>query len=137
MSSYVPKLDRVGEDVVLTYLITATVTTGAVTDISTVTDSFNGETFTQHIMGKSLKVVEAYPTAGGTAPDAADVTVKQNGLDLLGGFGVNLIHATATKSTYPRIDGQAVTYPIKDTLTIGVTNNIASLANFTIRLTFI
>lgn len=48
-----------------------------------------------------LYQVVAYPTSGGTAPDAADVTVTMNGQDLLGGKGVNLIHAANTQDTFP------------------------------------
>src|SRR4030042_6401834 len=48
-----------------------------------------------------LYEVRAYPTSSGTAPDAADVTVNMDGQDLLGGKGVNLIHATATYDNFP------------------------------------
>lgn len=128
-----------GETVELTYAITANAGDGVVTDISTNTDTLaDGRTYTQLIKGKKLNMVEAFPTVGGTAPDAADVTVKDSdGLDLLGGGGVNLIHATAKYSTYPVINGQASTIPIRGALTIGVANQATASATFTIRLTFI
>lgn len=127
------------ETIEVTYAVTANAGDGAVTNISTNTDTIaDGRTYTQLIRGKSLKAVEAFPTSGGTAPDAADVTVKDSdGLDLLGGNGTNLIHATAKQSTYPMIDGQAAVIPVRGALTIGVANQSTASANFTLRLTFV
>uniref|UniRef100_A0A6M3XQT5 Uncharacterized protein n=1 Tax=viral metagenome TaxID=1070528 RepID=A0A6M3XQT5_9ZZZZ len=126
------------ETLEITYAITAH-TDGSVTDISTNTDTIkDGRTYTQLIRGKSLKIVEAFPTVGGTAPDAADVTVKDSdGLDMLNGNGVNLIHATNTQSTYPMIDSVPAIYPIRGALTISIANQATASANFTIRLTFV
>jgi len=132
----IKKAEELDRKVEITYAITAH-TDGTVTAISTDTDTKNGRTYTSYIRKMSLKVVEAFPTALGTAPDPADVTVKQNLLDLLGGYGVNLISATATKSTSPRIDGQPATYPINGALTIGIANQTTNAATFTIRLTFV
>ena len=123
------------DDIVVTYAITAAAN-GSVTDIGTDDDSSNGVTVSQYILGKRLNAVEAFPTVGGVAPDAADITVKQNGLDILGGNGINLIHATDTKSTYPMIDGFPALYPIRSELTIGVANQVTNAAQFTIKMTF-
>lgn len=137
-SSYTAKLDMVRDNIEITYVVTANAGDGVVTDIVTNDDSIRGQTFTGHIAGKSLKMVEAFPTVDGTAPDAADVTVKDSdGLDLLNGGGVNLIHATLKKSTFPLIDTQAATIPIRGALTIGVANQGTASANFTLRLTFV
>lgn len=129
--------DKVAE---ITFVITANAGDGVVTAISTDAGNikYPVQTYTELIRGRSLKMVEAFPTVGGTAPDAADVTVKDSdGLDLLNGGGVNLIHATAKKSIYPLISAQAATIPIRGALTIGVSNQTAASANFTLRLTFI
>ena len=86
-----------------------------------------------------LYQVKAYPTSGGTAPDAADVTVNMNGYDLLGGKGVNLIHATATYDTLPYSTFMAsYRYPaINGALTVAVANQATVSANYTIELIFV
>lgn len=127
-----------GEVLEVTYEITAH-TDGSVTDISTNTDLLADgvSTYTDLIKGRSLRAVEAFPTAGGTAPDAADVTVKDSdGLDLLNAGGANLIHATNKLSTYATIDDLGATIPVRGALTIGIANQATASANFTIRLCF-
>lgn len=86
-----------------------------------------------------LYQVIAYPTSGGTAPDAADVTVNMSGQDLLGGKGVNLIHATATYDTYPYSTFMSLyRYPmITAALTVAVANQDTAAANYTIELVFV
>lgn len=81
-----------------------------------------------------LAQVKTYPTSGGTAPDAADVTVTMNGMDLLGGKGVNLIHATATQDTIPySLFMTSYRYPpVTDTITTAVANQATASANYTI-----
>lgn len=130
-----PDLD---ESVVLTYEIT-THTDGSVTDISTATDKLADgvSTYTSLIRGKYLRMVEAYPTAGGIAPDAADVTVKDAaGLDLLNAGGANLIHATNTQATYPLMDDVSAKMLVNGNLTIGIANHTTNAGQFTIRLFF-
>ena len=84
-----------------------------------------------------LLSVTAYPTSGGTAPDAADVTLTMNGQDLLGGAGANLIHATATQDTYPLNTGGDIRFPfITNTVTFGVANQATVSANYTIEAVF-
>ena len=82
--------------------------------------------------------VVAYPTSGGTAPDAADVTVSMNGQDLLGAKGVGLIHATATYDTFPySVFMSSYRFPaITNTLTVGVANEATISCNYTIELIF-
>jgi hypothetical protein len=126
-----------GESVALTYVITAH-TDGSVTAISTDNDSTqSGITYTQLIKGRYLRQVEAFPTSGGTAPDAADVTVKDSdGLDLLNAGGANLIHATNKQSVYPLIDDVSAKVLVWSALTIGIANQSTNGADFTIRLIF-
>ncbi|MCK9520473.1 MAG: hypothetical protein M0R74_15830 [Dehalococcoidia bacterium] len=86
-----------------------------------------------------LYQVRTYPTPGGTAPDAADVTVTMDGQDLLGGKGTNLIHATATQDTFPYSTFMSMyRYPkITNTLTVGVANEATASCNYTIELIFV
>jgi hypothetical protein len=95
-----------------------------------------------------LYAVSAYPTAGGTAPDAADVFILDaNGEDLLGSTdggttankGANLIHATLKKTTLPYSHYLSMHYfpPILGTLTLKVSNQATNSANYTIELVFV
>lgn len=127
-----------GEVLEVTYVITAH-TDGTVTDISTNTDTIHDgiSTYTDLIKGRELTKVEAFPTSGGTAPDAADVTVSDSdGLDLLNGNGTGLIHATDKKSTYPLNDVLPSTITVRGALTIAIANQGTNGADFTIRLCF-
>lgn len=93
-----------------------------------------------HLKGKFyLYQVVAFPTSGGTAPDAADVTVTMDGQDLLGGKGVNLIHATATQDVFPYSTFMSSwRFPlITSNLTLAVANQATASANFTILLKFV
>lgn len=64
---------------------------------------------TAFLKGYKLYEVVAYPTSGGTAPDAASVFLIMNGVDLLGSEdggttayqGLNLIHATLKRVAFP------------------------------------
>lgn len=86
-----------------------------------------------------LYQVEAKPTSGGTAPDAADVAVLMSGMDQLGGKGTNLIHATETRDTFPYSAFMGIYRPswVKSTITVTVANQITASANFTIDLLFV
>ena len=85
-----------------------------------------------------LYSVIAYPTSGGTAPDAADVTVSMKGLDLLGGKGANLIHATNPQEVtpYSLFTTMYKFFRIYDTLTLGVANQATASAEYTIDFVF-
>jgi hypothetical protein len=111
-------------------------------------DSTNGTLPTQTIDSATmatltgnyyLYTVTAYPTVGGTAPDAADVAVKMDGMDLLGAKGVNLIHATATYDTLPySAFMSSYRYPmVTNTLTYTVTNQGTVSATWTTDLLFV
>jgi hypothetical protein len=130
----------------LIFLCTGDSSNGSVpnTATSTVNTSF--------IEGMRLFQVEAYPTAGGTAPDAASVFILDaDGMDLLGAIdgsttpynGLNLIHATLKYATAPDLynlgnTAHTVYYPlITGALTIKVINQATASANWTIVLTFI
>jgi len=86
-----------------------------------------------------LYAVKAYPTPGGTAPDAADVAVMMNGQDLLGGQGVNLIHPTATQDVMPYSSfmGSWRFVLITDALSVVVSNQSTASAQYTITLIFV
>jgi hypothetical protein len=86
-----------------------------------------------------LYQVKTYPTKGGTAPDAADVAIYMEGMDLLGGKGVNLIHATSAQDTVPySLFMTAYRYPpITSNVTLTVANQATVSANFTIELIFL
>jgi len=96
----------------------------------------------------ALYTVAAYPTAGGTAPDAADVFILDaNGEDLLGSVdggttankGLNLIHATLKKTTqaYSHYLSEYYLPPVINTLTLKVSNQATASANYTIELVFV
>ena len=95
-----------------------------------------------------LYTVSAYPTSGGTAPDAADVfLLDANGEDLLGSTdggttankGANLIHATLKKTTIPYSHYLSAAYfpAVVNTLTLKVASQATASANYTIELVFV
>jgi len=88
------------------------------------------------IEGFFVYTISAYPTSGGTAPDAADVTILQGTFDILGGKGVNLIHATLRQDVYPySLFMTSWRYwPITSTLTLAVANQATHSANYIIEL---
>jgi hypothetical protein len=85
-----------------------------------------------------LYIVSAYPTAGGTAPDAADIQILQGAYDVLGGKGINLIPATGRQDTYPySVFMSSWRYwPVTDTITLSVANQSTVGAKFTVELLF-
>jgi len=94
-----------------------------------------------------LYTVSAYPTSGGTAPDAADVFILDaNGEDLLGSVdggttakkGLNLIHATLKNSTFPFSNFMQRYYfpPVTGVLTLKVLNQATPSPNYTVELVF-
>ena len=99
------------------------------------------------IQGMYLYCVTAYPTSGGTAPDAADVFILTPGNeDLLGsddnstaGNGANLIHATLQKTCIPYLGLLNLNfYPVvHEVLTLQVANQDTDSADFTVVLTFV
>jgi len=111
-------------------------------------DSTNGTLPTQTFSTTAMSFIQwtnylytatAYPTSGGTAPDAADIAILQNGEDLLGAKGVNLLHATATYTTLPYSTFMSqYRYPmITNTLTWTLANQATNSANFTVEFVFV
>ena len=91
--------------------------------------------------------ITAYPTSGGTPPDAADVFIlDEDGVDLLGSTdggvtankGANLIHATLPKRAFAYVDGMGAFYtpPVTTGLTVRVSNQATASANYTLKLVF-
>lgn len=120
--------------------ITFTCVGGTGAEAGTIPDTATNAFNTSFIKGKYLFAVKSYPTPDGTAPDAADVTVvTATGRDLLGGKGVNLIHATLEQSCTPyNAFTGAWEYPVADgALTLKVANQATESADFTIELIFV
>lgn len=131
----------------ITWVCTGHSSGGAIPDIDTSAAN------TKWIKGWYLYSIEAFPTSGGTAPDAASVLIgTTSGLDLLGAedgitetayAGLNLIHATSPRITLPnvylpRAGLHANYYPIiAGTLTLKVTDQATSSADYTIVWTFV
>jgi hypothetical protein len=120
-------------------------------------DSVNGSVPNKSLSNTSLSeilgthylyTISAYPTYGGTAPDAADVFVfDENGEDLLGSSdggstankGLGLIHATLKKTTIPYSHYLSSPYypSVTGNLTVKVTNQSTASADFTIEMVFV
>ena len=103
------------------------------------------------VKGKWLMHVEAFPTVGGTAPDAADVVVKdENGIYVLGSIdggvtaknGLSLIHATIPKACLPAMYLTGTTafvnyyWPIRGALTFDILNQGTNTAHITLVFVF-
>ena len=111
----------------------------------------NTALFTEYaaaVKGLYLYTVSAYPTAGGTAPDAADVFILDaSGQDILGSVdasttankGLNLIHATLKKTTFPYSNYLSMFYfpAVTGALTLKVSNQATVSASYTIELIFV
>jgi len=138
-------LERSGTEI---YEVAFTITTAA--DGSVTATAFS-DTLIASLKGKYFLQVDAFPTPGGTAPDAADVVVKdENGIYYLGSIddgataytGLNLIHATIPKSCLPNmyLTGQTshVNYhwPIRGALTFDVLNQATDSADITLIFIF-
>ena len=95
-----------------------------------------------------LNLVSAYPVTGegSTAPDAADVLIKDAaGFDLLGSTdgttavkGAGLIDATLKKTVAPYLSSAPAWYfpPIMSTLTLVVSGQATHSATYVVELTF-
>ena len=113
---------------VLTFTIVADSTDGTIPDTDTST------AVTNSIRGWYLDTVIADP--GATAPDDdCDVYINNhNGLDILGGNGVDLLHSATTKGTIPCVDSQNKQQLIRHTLTLDVDNQANVSATYLIIL---
>ena len=105
----------------------------------------------EKVKGWCLTWIEVFPTAGGTAPDAASIfLLDADGMDLLGCedgsttpyAGLNIIHATLKRACYPNLllsrAGLHINYfpPVNSLLTLKVIDQGAATGAFTVRLTF-
>ena len=127
------KLNRIGSNIrTVVFTCTGDAADGSIPDTDVIASSM------ADLVGMYLYSATAWPTADGTAPDAADVQILMNGEDLLGAKGVNLIHATATQSTEPYSAFMtAYRYPlVTSTLTLKVENQETASADYTIELVF-
>lgn len=127
-----------------TYLVTL-ICTGDSSDGSIPNTVISGG---NEYIGMYLYSVTAFPTSGGTAPDAADVFIlDSDGEDLLGSVdggttalkGANLIHATLTKTTLPYSTYLSMHYfpSVTSSLTLKVANQATNSANYTIKIKFV
>ena len=117
----------------VTFSCTGDAADGTIPDTDTATTDANGKilnaTLTQ---GWYLHDVKTVP--GATAPDAADVLIKDtDGLDLLDGLGTNLIHATNPQSMG---DSMPFYPPVTGVLTLDVNNQDTVSATYTVELKF-
>jgi len=118
-------------------------------DDGSIPNTATNDAVTGFIKGYRLYQVDAYPTSGGTAPDAASVFILDaNSLDLLGSEdgsttayqGLNLIHATLKRTTFPdayipRAGAHAFYHPlISGALTLKVIDQATHSANYTVVL---
>lgn len=121
--------DRYGTQMyVVKFVCTGDAANGSI-PTTTIPDSIMSE-----IKGMFLYIVSAYPTAGGTAPDAADITVLDGTFDVLGAKGVNLIHATARQDVYPYSTFMSNWryWPITGGLSLAIANQATNSANYTV-----
>lgn len=90
------------------------------------------------LLGAFLYRVRTWPTSGGTAPDAADVTVSDgNSYDMLEGNGANLIHATLAQACPPYLNGSPALQQMLESWTVAVANQGTSGADFTVAFDFL
>jgi len=130
------------------WAIEYTITTAA--DGSITATTFTDSAY-QILRGKYFIQVTAFPTVGGTAPDAADLVMHdEQGNALLGSVdggttayaGLNLIHATLTKSCLPSmyLTGQDAHinyyWPVTSKFTFDIINQATDSANITLRFIF-
>lgn len=131
------------------YEVAFTITTAA--DGNIVATAFSN-TLIASLKGKYFLQVDAFPTSGGTAPDAADVILKdENGIYYLGSIddgstayaGLNLIHATIPKSCIPNmyLTGQTTHinyyWPVRGALTFDIINQGTDSADITLIFVFV
>jgi hypothetical protein len=92
----------------------------------------------RRLFGWWLARARSWPTSGGTAPDAANVTVKdENGYDLFEGSGAGLIHATDPKAIPPLLNGAPALQAVHSDLVIAVAEQATNGAEFTLAFDFI
>ncbi len=100
------------------------------------TDTEMTDKIYRKVQGWSLDSVQTVP--GSTAPDEAAVAIKdENGMDVLGGNGATLIHATDAQATVPNVDGQNKRIPMRGRFTLSISNQVTASAIFKVILVFV
>ncbi|MCK4718217.1 MAG: hypothetical protein KAT70_06065 [Thermoplasmata archaeon] len=96
----------------VTFVCVGDASLGTIPDTETADNDADGKTLNGKIHGGYLYSVTAFPTSGGTAPDAASLFIRdKNSLYLLGSEdggttaydGLNLIHATLARKAKPNV----------------------------------
>jgi hypothetical protein len=125
------RVKKIGDSIrVVTFTCVGDSADGTIPDTDISDNTFRG------IAGFFLDTVSVNP--GATAPDAADLSVKDvDGIDLLDGNGAALIHATNSLATVPATDGQVKVQPIYDTITLSVANQATVDATYTVKMVFV
>jgi len=101
---YVPSIAYKGKTIFIVKIVCTGTSDGAATDALSITAAAYPEIFD---MIQETWLVSATTMKGGTAPDAADLTVQQQiggsaaVVEMFGTNGVNAIHASATYTVYP------------------------------------
>ena len=104
---------------------------------ATMTDTAINTALTSYIRGWYLDTVIVNP--GTTAPTAASDIYLTNadGLDILGGSGVDLLDDADTTGCVPSVDGQNKQQLVHGVLTLDMDNNAELAATFTVTLIFV
>ena len=92
------------------------------------------ERFLSPIQGWYLDSVEIVPGTPGPTTLGNLFVLDEYDLDVLGGNGVNLFHATNTLGTVPSIDGQNKRIPIRRNLWLSVTGVVVESAQYRVLL---
>ena len=101
---YVPSIAYKGKEIFIIKIVCTGTSDGAATDALTISAAAYPEMFDMIL---ETWLVSATTIPGGTAPDAADLTVQQQiggsaaVIEMFGANGTNAVHATATYTVYP------------------------------------
>jgi len=140
------QLERSGDGIYEVAFVIQTAADGSIT-ATTFSDDLVSK-----LKGKYFLQVDAFPTPGGTPPDAADLVVyDENGIYYLGSVdggttaknGLNLIHATIPKSCLPAMYLTGTTahvnyyWPVRGALTFDIINQGTDTAHITLIFVFV
>jgi hypothetical protein len=122
---------------VITIGFTADAAAGTIPDL-TLNDSATGMLgSTESILGWYGYMVEIDCNHAGTEPtEDSEIYIYQNGIDILGGNGVNQVDNTAEREVFFSFSSTGVTRPVFNTWTVTVTQQAAATnsATGTIRI---
>jgi len=111
----------------LRILLTCTADAGLNTYPATIINEMTNIINVYNLVGLELYLVGAYP--GSPAPtDATDSTIMQDGIDLLGGKGTDLIDNTGHTQTLVGPSGSYAPQPVTGKLTLNISNNAVGSA---------